>query len=42
VESRWVRAEASIADEKGTLIPAKIEPCDLPVMFRLTQTARVS
>jgi TolB-like protein len=42
VISRWVRAEASIADECGTLIPAKIEACDLPVMFRLTQTADLS
>jgi TolB-like protein len=39
VGSRWVRAEASIADENGTLAPVKIEACDLPVMFRLTQTA---
>jgi TolB-like protein/cytochrome c-type biogenesis protein CcmH/NrfG len=39
VASRWVRAEASIADENGTLAPANIEACDLPVMFRLTQTA---
>ena len=39
VTSRWVRAEASIADENGTFAPAKIEACDLPVMFRLTQTA---
>jgi len=39
VVSRWVRAEASIADENGTLVPAKIEACSLPVMFRLTQTA---
>jgi TolB-like protein len=42
VGSRWVRAEASIADENGTLIPAKIEACQLPVMFRLTQTADLS
>jgi TolB-like protein/Tfp pilus assembly protein PilF len=42
VDSRWVRAEASIADENGTLLPAKIEVCQLPVMFRLTQTADLS
>jgi TolB-like protein len=42
VNSRWVRAEASIADENGTLVPAKIETCQLPVMFRLTQTAELS
>jgi TolB-like protein len=42
VDSRWVRAEASIADENGTLVPATIEACHLPVMFRLTQTADLS
>jgi TolB-like protein/Flp pilus assembly protein TadD len=42
VDSRWVRAEASIADENGTLVPATIEVCQLPVMFRLTQTADLS
>jgi TolB-like protein len=42
VESRWVRAEASIADENRTLVPARIEACQLPVMFRLTQTADLS
>jgi len=39
VDSRWVRAEATIAERGGTLVPARIEPCDLPVMFELTQTA---
>jgi TolB-like protein/Tfp pilus assembly protein PilF len=39
VESRWVRAEATIADRNHTLIPALIEACELPVMFELTQTA---
>jgi TolB-like protein/Flp pilus assembly protein TadD len=42
VASRWVRAEASIADENGTLVPATIQACQLPVMFRLTQTAELS
>jgi TolB-like protein len=42
VDSRWVRAEASIADENATLVPAKIDACQLPVMFRLTQTADLS
>lgn len=37
--SRWVRAEAAVADRNGTLVPVRIEPCDLPVMFELTQTA---
>lgn len=39
VESRWVRAEATIADRNKTLMPVMIEPCERPVMFELTQTA---
>jgi TolB-like protein len=39
VVSRWVRAEATIADRNKTLTPAMIEPCERPVMFELTQTA---
>jgi TolB-like protein len=39
VVSRWVRAEATLADRNRTLAPARIEPCDLPIMFELTQTA---
>jgi TolB-like protein len=39
VESRWVRAEATLAERNRTLIPARIEACDLPIMFELTQTA---
>jgi hypothetical protein len=39
VESRWVRAEATIAERNHTLVPEMIEPCELPVMFELTQTA---
>jgi len=39
VTSRWVRAEATIGERNGTLVPVRIEPCDLPVMFELTQTA---
>jgi hypothetical protein len=42
VESRWVRAEATLADRNRTLVPARIEPCDLPIMFELTQTAELS
>ena len=42
VDSRWVRAEATIAERTGRSVPAKIEPCDLPVMFGLTQTADLS
>jgi len=39
VASRWVRAEATVAARNRTLVPVRIEPCDLPVMFELTQTA---
>lgn len=39
VVSRWVRAEATLADRARTLVPARIEACDLPIMFELTQTA---
>jgi TolB-like protein len=39
VTSRWVRAEATQADENGTLVPVLIEPCTLPIKFKLTQTA---
>jgi TolB-like protein len=42
VVSRWVRAEATLADRTRTLVPARIEDCDLPVMFELTQTADLS
>jgi TolB-like protein/Tfp pilus assembly protein PilF len=42
VVSRWVRAEATIADRNRTLVPARIEACDLPIMFELTQTADLS
>lgn len=42
VGSRWVRAEATIADRRKTLIPVTIEPCDKPVIFELTQTADLS
>jgi len=42
VASRWVRAEATIADRKGTLVPVMIEPCQRPIIFELTQTAELS
>jgi len=38
VQSRWVRAEATLAEKSGTLVPALIEPCELPIMFQLTHT----
>lgn len=42
VESRWVRAEATLADRNKTLVPCMIEPCDRPIMFELTQTAELA
>ena len=39
VVSRWVRAEATLADRNKTLLPVMIEPCERPIMFELTQTA---
>jgi TolB-like protein len=42
VVSRWVRAEATIADRCKTLVPVTIEACDRPIMFELTQTAELS
>lgn len=41
VDSRWVRAEATLADRNKTLVPAMIEPCERPIMFELTQTAEL-
>lgn len=40
--SRWVRAEATIADRCKTLVPVTIEACERPIMFELTQTAELS
>ena len=42
VVSRWVRAEATLADRNRTLVPAMIENCERPIMFELTQTADLS
>lgn len=42
VESRWVRAEATLADRNGTLLPAMIEVCERPIMFELVQTYDLS
>ncbi len=39
VVSRWVRAEATLADRAKTLVPVIIERCERPIMFELTQTA---
>jgi TIR domain len=41
VVSRWVRAEATLAERAAKLIPAMIEPCQRPIMFELTQTAEL-
>ena len=41
VNSRWVRAEATIADRGHTMMPVMIEPCDRPVMFELKQTVEM-
>ena len=42
VVSRWVRAEATLADRNKTLVPCMIEPCERPIMFELTQTTELS
>lgn len=39
VASRWVRAEATLADRNRTLAPVIIEPCERPIIFELTHTA---
>lgn len=39
VASRWVRAEATLAQRLGSFVPCMIEPCERPIMFELTQTA---
>src|SRR5213075_3297761 len=42
VTSRWVRAEATLADRRNKLVPAIIEECDRPIAFELTHTADLS
>ncbi len=42
VQSRWVRAEATLADRNKTFVPCMIELCERPIMFELTQTADLS
>lgn len=39
VTSRWVRAEATLADRNRTLVPVMIAPCQRPIIFELTHTA---
>ncbi|WFL77519.1 TIR domain-containing protein [Altererythrobacter arenosus] len=42
VTSRWVRAEATLADRRNILVPVIIEACDLPILFELTHTIDLS
>ena len=42
VASRWVRAEATLADRRNKLVPAIIEACDRPIVFELTHTAELA
>ena len=42
VSSRWVRAEATLADRGNKLVPAIIERCELPIIFELTHAADLS
>src|ERR1700684_3886535 len=42
VDSRWVRAEATLADRNKTLVPVMIESCERPIIFELTHTADLS
>ncbi len=42
VASRWVRAEATLADRRNKLVPAIIEPCDRPIIFELTHAAELA
>ena len=42
VASRWVRAEATLADRRNKLAPAIIAPCDRPIIFDLTHAAELS
>jgi len=42
VESRWVRAEATLADRQGKLVPITIENCERPIIFELTHTSDLS
>src|SRR5215213_6891644 len=42
VTSRWVRAEATLADRNHTLVPVTIEACQRPIIFELTHTVDLS
>ena len=40
--SRWVRAEATLAERLGSYLPVRIAVCELPIVFELTHTADLS
>jgi hypothetical protein len=42
VRSRWVRAEATLADRSNKLVPIIIEPCELPIIFELTHASELA
>ena len=42
VSSRWVRAEATLADRRKKLISVSIEDCDRPIAFELTHTIELA
>lgn len=42
VASRWVRAEATLADRANKLVPVIIEVCDRPIIFELTHAAELA
>ena len=42
VTSRWVRAEATLADRHNKFAPVIIEPCDRPIIFELSHTTDLS
>ena len=39
VQSKWVRAEATLGQRSSVLVPAMIDDADRPIMFELTQSA---
>ncbi|MEM7022603.1 MAG: TIR domain-containing protein, partial [Pseudomonadota bacterium] len=39
VQSEWVRSEAAVAKGEGKLVPLLIEPCAIPLFFKLIQHA---
>lgn len=42
VTSRWVRAEATLADRRKVFVPVIIERCDLPIIFELSHSNDLS